>query len=190
MNTTPQPTPRAAGEAVKAFREPAAPAAHTVLPPSDQDFENQAALAALTPHAEELLALAQASKQILALVQLPAPAATDAQLLALNEGERYFSESPSKYPECGHGTQYHAGAPGVLAFARAALSLAGPSRRPQEDELNQVRQAIRDYHFALDTRQHGGLAANQALEAIQAALGFHWVAGQEFAARAATGSPA
>ena len=48
-----------------------------------------------------------------------------------------------------------------------------------------IRQAIRDYHFALDTRQHGGLAANQALKAIQAALGSHWVEGQELAARAA-----
>lgn len=49
---------------------------------------------------------------------------TDAELLALNVGEQFFSESPSKYPEYGHGTQYHAGAPGVLAFARAAICLA------------------------------------------------------------------
>ncbi|MGK8887577.1 hypothetical protein [Burkholderia gladioli] len=44
---------------------------------------------------------------------------TDEQILALNAGEIHFSESPSKYPEFGHGTQYHAGAPGVLSFARA-----------------------------------------------------------------------
>ncbi|MFN3732209.1 hypothetical protein [Comamonas testosteroni] len=48
---------------------------------------------------------------------------TDAELIALNAGECYFGESPSKYPELGHGTQYHAGAPGVLGFARAALAL-------------------------------------------------------------------
>ncbi|WAG21027.1 hypothetical protein DX980_18330 [Burkholderia gladioli] len=44
---------------------------------------------------------------------------TDEQILALNAGEIHFSESPSKYPEFGHGTQYQAGAPGVLSFARA-----------------------------------------------------------------------
>lgn len=49
---------------------------------------------------------------------------TDAELLGLNVGEVYFSESPSKYPEV-HGTQYHAGAPGVLAFARAVLARWG-----------------------------------------------------------------
>ncbi|WP_186224611.1 hypothetical protein [Burkholderia gladioli] len=47
------------------------------------------------------------------------PTLTDEQILALNAGEIHFSESPSKYPEFGHGTQYHAGAPGVLSFARA-----------------------------------------------------------------------
>lgn len=56
---------------------------------------------------------------------------TDAQLIALNAGERFFSESPTKYPEAGHGTQYHAGAPGVVGFARAAIALAGQqSERP------------------------------------------------------------
>ena len=168
--------------------EPAAPAAHQVLPPSAQDFEEQAALAALTPHAEELQALAKASKQILALVQLPAPAPTDAQLLALNDGELFFSESPSKYPEAGFGTQYHGGAPGVLAFARAVIALAGPPRLQQENALHQVQQAIRDYHLALDNRQHGALAADKTLMAIEAALGTRWVQGKELAARATTGS--
>lgn len=48
---------------------------------------------------------------------------TDAQILALNAKERFFSNSPTKYPEAGHGTQYHAGAPGVVAFARAVIAL-------------------------------------------------------------------
>ena len=48
---------------------------------------------------------------------------TDADILALNANEVFFSESPSKYPEAGHGIQYHAGAPGVIAFARAVLNL-------------------------------------------------------------------
>lgn len=50
---------------------------------------------------------------------------TDAEILALNAGETHFSESPTKYPEAGHGTQYHAGAPGVLSFARAILAKWG-----------------------------------------------------------------
>lgn len=230
MTTTPQPTPRAAGGAVKAFREylavhphvclgmsartlddmaldlarialdfPATaparlhqicePAAHHVLPPEEY-FVEQAALALLVPLAQELQALAKASKHILALVEAPAPAPTDAELLALNGGERFFSESPSKFPECGHGTQYHAGAPGVLAFARAAISLAGTPQRTLAEAPDRVRQAIRDYHFALDNRQHGGVAADTALKAIEAALGTHWVQGKELAARAATGSAA
>lgn len=57
-------------------------------------------------------------------------APTDAELLSLNEGEVYFSESPSKYPEAGHGTQYHAGAPGVLAFAREVLAKWGAQPVP------------------------------------------------------------
>ena len=49
-------------------------------------------------------------------------APTDAEILTLNAGEVHFSESPSKYPAAGFGTQYHAGAPGVLSFARAVLA--------------------------------------------------------------------
>jgi len=49
---------------------------------------------------------------------------SDAEILALNIGERFFSESRTKYPEAGHGTQYHAGAPGVIGFAREVLALA------------------------------------------------------------------
>jgi hypothetical protein len=54
----------------------------------------------------------------------PRWAPSDESILALNAGERFFSESPSRYPEARHGTQYHAGKPGVLQFARAVLSLA------------------------------------------------------------------
>ena len=65
------------------------------------------------------------TKQLSAALAQPEPIAlTDEQLLSLNAGEVFFSESPSKYPECGHGTQYHAGAPGVISFARAVLAAA------------------------------------------------------------------
>ena len=52
---------------------------------------------------------------------------TDERIVALNAGERFFSESPSKYPEAGHGTQYHCGLPGLLKFARAVAALSQPS---------------------------------------------------------------
>jgi hypothetical protein len=60
---------------------------------------------------------------------------TDAEILALNEGERYFSETPTRFPKSGNGTQYHCGAPGLLAFARAvrALNTATPMAADQTD---------------------------------------------------------
>jgi hypothetical protein len=67
-------------------------------------------------------------------VVVNAPELTDVQLLSLNAGERFFSESPSKYPEAGHGTQYHAGAPGVIAFARAALAASRTKPATPEPE--------------------------------------------------------
>jgi hypothetical protein len=57
---------------------------------------------------------------------IPAAPMTDEQILKLNAGEVFFSESPSRFPEAGHGTQYHAGAPGVLGFARAVLAQPAP----------------------------------------------------------------
>lgn len=50
--------------------------------------------------------------------------------------------------------------------------------------LDAVRQALRDYHYALDTRKHGGVAAGNAIHAIEAALGMEWNQGAEAAARA------
>lgn len=74
----------------------------------------------------------------------------------------------------------------AIVFARAALALQATHSAPQAqaDALDAVKQAVRDYHFALDTRQHGGVAAGQALDAIQGALDMHWKQGK-LAARAA-----
>lgn len=47
--------------------------------------------------------------------------------------------------------------------------------RVLDEALAAVETAIRDYHFALDTRQHGGQAAHLALQAIMAALDMPWV---------------
>lgn len=51
--------------------------------------------------------------------------------------------------------------------------------------LAKVRDAITGYHLALDERQHGGVAANAALDAIQDALGMQWVQGAALAAKEA-----
>ncbi|WP_416052772.1 hypothetical protein [Cupriavidus basilensis] len=74
--------------------------------------------------------------------QPSAKALTDEQILALNHGERYFSESPSKYPEAGHGTQYHCGAPGLLKFARALLAAEQPSEGKRDASTEQVCREV------------------------------------------------
>ena len=70
---------------------------------------------------------------------------TDAEILALNEGEVYFSETPTRFPEAGHGTQYHCGAPGLLKFARAVRALG--KSKPAEGRLTE-RQTTEIFHAA------------------------------------------
>ena len=72
---------------------------------------------------------------------------------------------------------------GMIEATREAV-IALWNRRPTSADAA-VKQAVRDYHFALDTRQHGGVAAGKALDAIQSALGMHWKQGAESATRAA-----
>lgn len=45
--------------------------------------------------------------------------------------------------------------------------------------------AIRDYHFALDSREHGGVAQDKAIKAIESALNLHWRQGEELERRKA-----
>lgn len=52
-------------------------------------------------------------------------------------------------------------------------------------KLSAIKQAIRDYHFALDCREHGGVAMSRAWNAICDALQMDWERGTEAAARAA-----
>jgi hypothetical protein len=51
------------------------------------------------------------------------------------------------------------------------------------DPLEQVREAVRDYYYALDKRVHGGSAADKAMNRIERALGMNWVQGAEKARR-------
>lgn len=41
-------------------------------------------------------------------------------------------------------------------------------------EREEIMTAVRDFHYALDTRQHGLIAADRALNAIQNTLGMVW----------------
>ncbi|WP_313329449.1 hypothetical protein [Comamonas sp.] len=85
-------------------------------------------------------------------------------------------------------------APGAGALTHAGSKHGGwtfpvyaaPQAKPA-DALEHVCQAIRDYHYALDTRQHGGVAAHAAVDAIETALGMPWHQGQEAGRRAAAG---
>jgi len=51
--------------------------------------------------------------------------------------------------------------------------------------LLRVEAAIRDYHYALDTHQHGGVAQDKAIKEIESALNLHWRLGEELARRKA-----
>ena len=57
--------------------------------------------------------------------------------------------------------------------------------KPETPELVAIRQAIADYHYALDTRQHGGVAQDHAFNSINSALGTYWRQGAELAKRRA-----
>ncbi|WP_137104380.1 hypothetical protein [Azospirillum argentinense] len=65
---------------------------------------------------------------------------------------------------------------GLTVLFNALLTDAALTAQP--DPLGMVRQAIADYHYALDTRQHGGTAAHQAIDAIKAHLGITWEPGR------------
>ena len=42
-----------------------------------------------------------------------------------------------------------------------------------------VRDALRDYHYAMDSRQHGGSAAHAVVYSLQILMGMPWIQGEE-----------
>ena len=46
-------------------------------------------------------------------------------------------------------------------------------------KLKKIEQAVRDLHYALDMRQHGGVAEITAMREIQDILDLHWFQGEE-----------
>ena len=66
----------------------------------------------------------------------------------------------------------------MFAADRAARA---PADSVLEDaaRLEQIAEAIRDYHYALDTRKHGGVAESAAFNSICLTMGMHWEQGKE-----------
>jgi hypothetical protein len=65
-----------------------------------------------------------------------------------------------------------------LIYGRAvirAAQAAQPERKPLSDAEIAVRSAVHSYYGALNRREHGGLAMDRAFNAIEKALGMHWV---------------
>ena len=50
---------------------------------------------------------------------------------------------------------------------------------PEQRLLEQIKAAIRDYHWALDMRMNGNLAQTQAFGKVQELLGMPWKQGAE-----------
>lgn len=48
-----------------------------------------------------------------------------------------------------------------------------------EGRLAAIEKAVADYHYALDTRQHGGVAQDTAFDTICQVLGASWRRGEE-----------
>lgn len=69
-----------------------------------------------------------------------------------------------------------------LSDARAAGSRGAASRQATLaqgasdalDKLDKVRHALTEYYNSLDRREHGGVAAGAALNAIESALNMSW----------------
>lgn len=41
-------------------------------------------------------------------------------------------------------------------------------------QMKAIKASLEDYHYALDTRQHGGVAAGDFIHAVERILDMHW----------------
>jgi hypothetical protein len=69
--------------------------------------------------------------------------------------------------------------PQRLPHTNALIDEVGVSDVFMVDPLDQIREAVRDYHYALDKREHGEVAMDRAFSRIERALGMRWVQGAE-----------
>lgn len=74
--------------------------------------------------------------------------------------------------------------PAAMANVLEHVAALQSALNDKEAEIERLKSAIRDYHYALDMRQHGGVALDRAFNAIRQALGMHWVQGEEKERRA------
>ncbi|MDH1788499.1 hypothetical protein N5D77_18165 [Comamonas thiooxydans] len=157
------------------------------------ETEQEVQLADGDSHAQPLFTEQQLRALLATATGLTAQAVepSDAELIALNAGECFFSESPTKYPELGHGTQYHGGAPGVIGFARAALELrADPAAHSQkfqqrvhpwmmacfgtEISADRIERNHRFLEEALELVQSCGCTASEAHQLVDYVYGRPW----------------
>lgn len=73
---------------------------------------------------------------------------------------------------------------------REALVVAIEALAVDAERLPKITEAIRDYHYALDTRQHGGVAMDRAFNTIEGVMDMRWQQGAEKSRRDAARTPA
>lgn len=77
-----------------------------------------------------------------------------------------------------HDTDFQKGfAEGIGYVMKSALSSSTPC--PHELAEKRLREAVSDYHLALDNREHGGVAQDKAFRRIEEILGMRWIRGEE-----------
>lgn len=90
------------------------------------------------------------------------------------QGEHGPSDTPDSHYRFGYNTAIE----DVLEAVEYSLTPSSDVRA-----LEEIRQVIKDYHFALDNRVHGGVAQDVAFAKICKALDIPWVQGQELKSR-------
>jgi hypothetical protein len=73
-----------------------------------------------------------------------------------------------------------------LKWIRNAIreSLRRWSNSKHENQIKLITEAIQNYHYALDTRQHAGVAQDRAFNQICIAMGMQWERNAEVERRA------
>jgi len=96
---------------------------------------------------------------------------TDAEIIALNDGERFFSMSESRFgKDVNPHTQYHTGEPGYLQFARAVLARWGSAPQAQPAFQQRVQPWMMEcfgVEHAADRKKRNQHFLEEALELVQ-----------------------
>jgi len=60
---------------------------------------------------------------------------------------------------------------------KVAVSPSVPLIGSTARELEEIKNALHDYHRALDNREHGGVAAGRFVKAVETVFNLHWYQG-------------